>query len=93
MVPGSLPVSHRWAPLLAAVILSPLMGLFYHQVSANMVCFSVIKDCGSLDAHRVPGFWATSWCLIWYWLLKPSMGACVLAPVVCLSQLVVLSLV
>lgn len=41
MVPGSLPVSHRWAPLLAAVILSPLMGLFYHQVSANMVCFNV----------------------------------------------------
>lgn len=51
MVPGSLPVSHRWAPLSAAVILSPLMGLFYHQVSADMVCFSVLSKTGSLWMH------------------------------------------
>lgn len=40
-VPESLPVSQGWALLSAAVILSPLMGLFCHQTSADMVCFGV----------------------------------------------------
>ena len=35
-------MSHRWALLSAAVILSPLMGLFCHQVSTDMVC---LGDC------------------------------------------------
>lgn len=51
MVPGSLPVSHRWAPLLAAVILSPLMGLFYHQVSANMVFQCLLSKTVGLWMH------------------------------------------
>lgn len=38
---GSLPASRRWAPLSTAVILSPEIGLFCHQVSADTVSFGV----------------------------------------------------
>ena len=42
-VPGFLHASRGWAPLSAAVISSPLMGLFYHQVSADTVSFGVCR--------------------------------------------------
>ena len=44
--------SRGWAPLSAAVISSPLMGLFYHQVSADTVSF------GRTDAEaEAPIIW------------------------------------
>ena len=54
--------SRGWAPLSAAVISSPLMGLFYHQVSADTVCFGVCRrgNFGSLDVRGALGLRAAS---------------------------------
>lgn len=64
-VPGALPASRRWAPLSAAVISSPLIGLFCHQVSADTVSFGVChrglwvsgrtRGSGLLGRQLVPG--------------------------------------
>ena len=61
-VPGVLHASRGWAPLSAAVISSPLMGLFYHQVSADTVCFGVCRrgNFGSLDVRGALGLRAAS---------------------------------
>ena len=61
-VPGVLHASRGWAPLSAAVVSSPLMGLFYHQVSADTVCFGVCHrgNFGSLDVRGALGLRAAS---------------------------------
>lgn len=64
-VPGALPASRRWGPLSAAVISSPLIGLFCHQVSADTVSLGVCdrglwvsgrtRGSGLLGRQLVPG--------------------------------------
>lgn len=87
-VPGSLPASHRWAPLSSAVILSPKIGLFCHQVSADTVSFGVcrrglwVSGCtrgsGPVGRQLAPGsaFAAGAACL----------GLCAGSCVVCLAD-------